>query len=516
MRYAVNGGLKIEERLQFDVLIIGAGIAGLYTALSIEENYSCCLMTKQGVEISNSWLAQGGIAAAISTDDTPTEHFDDTLIAGAGMCESDAVRVLVEEGPSDIDTLVSMSVPFDLSAEGDLQITREGGHRKHRIVHAGGDATGRETVKSLARLVATRTNVAFMGNSFFVDVLTDDSGGVTGAYIIGPDGKYRIIDCPNIVLATGGIGQVYKTSTNPTVATGDGMAAAMRAGASLKDIEFIQFHPTGLWSEKSEGKAFLISEAVRGEGGLLKNGEGVRFMEGQHELSELAPRDIVARGIVREMQKTGTDHMFVDITSKSREFLAKRFPTIYNECLSRDIDICRDWIPVCPVQHYLIGGIETDLDGRTGIDGLYACGEVASTGVHGANRLASNSMLECLVFGRRAAESINARMSEMKQMPASKLPELKRRPDCTMDLGQTRRRIQQLMNDYGSVTRNEAGLKTALSQISGIKSELERTYAPGGEYIETLNIAAIACAILEAALARTESVGAHFRNDERK
>ena len=513
MRYAVNGGYNIEEHLEFDVLIIGAGIAGLYTALSIDEKYSCCLMTKQGVEISNSWLAQGGIAAAISTDDTPEEHFSDTLIAGAGICGEDAVHVLVEEGPSDIRTLVSMSVPFDLNAEGDLQITREGGHRKHRIVHAGGDATGKETVKSLARLVATRTNVAFMGNSFFVDVLTDKNGSVTGAYIIGPDGKYRIIDCGNIVIATGGIGQVYKTSTNPTVATGDGMAAAMRAGANLKDIEFIQFHPTGLWTQQAEGRAFLISEAVRGEGGLLKNADGVRFMEGQHELSELAPRDIVARGIVREMQRTGTDHMYVDITSKSREFLAKRFPTIYNECLKRDIDICRDWIPVCPVQHYLIGGIETDLCARTCVDGLYACGEVASTGVHGANRLASNSMLECLVFGRRAAESINARMADMKEPAVSELPDIPLRPACTLDLEETRREIQQLMNDYGSVTRCERGLQKALERISQLRAELESSYAPGGAYIETLNIAAIASAILEASLKRKDSVGAHYRED---
>lgn len=513
MRYAMNGDIEIKERLQFDVLIIGAGIAGLYTALSIDEAYSCCLMSKQGVEISNSWLAQGGIAAAISTDDTPTEHLSDTLIAGAGLCDEEAVRVLVEEGPSDIRTLVSMSVPFDLSLEGDLQITREGGHRKHRIVHAGGDATGKETVKSLARLVATRPNVAFMAQSFFVDILKDDKGAVAGAFIIGPDGCYRLIECKNIVIATGGIGQVYKTSTNPPVATGDGLAAVMRAGASLHGIEFIQFHPTGLWTPQNEGKAFLISEAVRGEGGLLKNAEGVRFMVGQHELSELAPRDIVARGIVKEMERTGTDHVFVDITAKSREFLSQRFPTIYQECLKRDIDISRDYIPVCPVQHYLIGGIRTDLYGQTDITGLFACGEAASTGVHGANRLASNSMLECLVFGRRAAEKINERLGCGEEAEPVQVPEIIKRPMGTIDLQQMRQDIQQLMNEYGGVCRNREGLEYALGQMESFLKTLQSCHQPGLDYIEVLNIATIACAILKAALLREESVGAHYREE---
>jgi len=513
MRYAFSGGIEIAGRKSCDVLIIGTGIAGLYTALHVDKKYSCCILTKESVEISNSWLAQGGIAAAISTDDTPDLHYDDTLIAGAGLCNKDAVRVLVEEGPDDIRTLVNMSVPFDLNDEGFLQITREGGHRKRRIVHAGGDATGRETVKSLARLVATRSNVSFMGHSFFLDILTEQDK-VTGALIIGPDGYYHIIDCPNIVIATGGIGQVYLTSTNPSVATGDGMAAVMRAGAPQRGLEFIQFHPTGLWDKSREGQSFLISEAVRGEGGLLKNAAGERFMQGKHELNELAPRDIVARGIVREMERTGEDHVYVDITERSREYLSQRFPTIYNECLSRDIDISKDYIPVCPVQHYLIGGIETDLFARTTIGGLYVCGEAAATGVHGANRLASNSMLECLVFGRRAAQDINCRLSEGlgERVPAS-IPSIESRPENYADFKALRSEIQQLMNDYGFVIRTRAGLSTALERISTIKKELEASFFPGREYVEALNIATIACAILEAALERKDSVGAHYRED---
>ena len=513
MRYAFSGDIEIAGRNSFDVLIIGTGIAGLYTALHIDKKLSCCILTKESVEISNSWLAQGGIAAAISTDDTPDLHYDDTLIAGAGLCDSDAVRVLVEEGPDDIRTLVGMSVPFDLNDEGFLQITKEGGHRKRRIVHAGGDATGRETVKSLARLVATRSNVSFMGHSFFVDVLTEENK-VTGALVIGPDGHYHIIDCPNIVIATGGVGQVYLTSTNPAVATGDGLAAAMRAGVIHRGLEFIQFHPTGLWDPKREGQAFLISEAVRGEGGLLKNAEGERFMLGKHELNELAPRDIVARGIVRELERSGADHAYVDITECSKEYLSNRFPTIYNECLSRDIDISRDWIPVCPVQHYLIGGITTDMAARTTIDGLYACGEAASTGVHGANRLASNSMLECLVFGRRAALDINSRLEKAKSpVHEAALPHVAAKQECEADFRAMRKEIQHLMNNHGFVIRTESGMNTALERIKNIKNELENSFFPGREYVEMLNLATIAVTILEAALARKESVGAHYRED---
>lgn len=514
MRYAINGGLEITSRLSTDVLIVGSGIAGLYTALNIDESYNCLILTKESVEISNSWLAQGGIAAAISTDDTPGLHLTDTLIAGAGLCNEEAVRVLVEEGPSNIRTLVSMNVPFDLNDEGDLQITMEGGHRKRRIVHAGGDATGRETVKALARIVATRTNVTFTSHSFFVDILTGDSGAVTGALIIGPDNCYHIVDCQNIVIATGGIGQIYKSSTNPSVATGDGMAAAIRAGTVPNGLEFIQFHPTGLWSPEPEGRAFLISEAVRGEGGLLKNEAGERFMLGAHELNELAPRDIVARAIVREMERTGADHCYVDITARTRDFLSNRFPTIYTELMSRGIDICTGYIPVCPVQHYLIGGIETNLDAESCVPGLFICGEAASTGVHGANRLASNSMLECLVFGRRAAEKINRRITgSAERSILSKTPEADMRPPCEADLLELRHEIQQLMNDSGSVIRTKAGMEKALSRISEIIMMLETTFAPGREYIELLNIASIASAILRAALARDKSVGAHYRED---
>ena len=513
MRFATNEFSDKTQHLKYDVVVIGAGIAGLYTALHIDEKHSCCILTKEDAEVSNSWLAQGGIAAAISMDDAPVYHFEDTMIAGAGLCDENAVRVLVSEGPSDIRRLVDMQVPFDLDSEGDLDITREGGHRRRRIVHAGGDATGRETVKALAHLVSLRPNVTFMPHNFCADILTDDKGAVTGCAVLDITDTLYIIDTPNVVLATGGIGQVYKISTNPSVATGDGLAAAVRAGAKLKDMEFIQFHPTGLWSDKQENRAFLISESMRGEGGLLKNSEGVRFMVGQHELNELAPRDIVARAITRELIRSGETHAFIDITSEPREYLEHRFPTIFSECLRRGMDISKVWIPVCPVQHYLIGGIKTDLDARTGVEGLYACGEAASTGVHGANRLASNSMLECLVFGRRAATHINGRFAELGGAKKSRLPENEKRPVVHRDFSALRAEIQQLMNDNGSVLRNKKGMTAALDRLSEIYGELQNSFWPGREYIEALNLAYLATEILKAALARKESVGAHYRED---
>jgi L-aspartate oxidase len=499
--------------MKFDVVVIGAGIAGLYTALHIDEKRSCCILTKEDAEVSNSWLAQGGIAAAISIDDAPLYHYEDTITAGAGLCDENAVRVLVSEGPRDIRSLIDMAVPFDLNSEGDLDITREGGHRRRRIVHAGGDATGRETVKALAQLVSVRPNVTFMPHNFCADILTDESGAVSGCAVLDKTDALFIIDTPNVVLATGGIGQLYKISTNPSVATGDGLAAAARAGAELRDMAFIQFHPTGLWSDRHENRAFLISESVRGEGGLLRNAAGERFMTGRHELGELAPRDIVARAITRELIKRGESHVFVDITGRPRDYLAQRFPTIFTECLRRGIDMSRDWIPVCPVQHYLIGGIKTDLNARTRVAGLYACGEAASTGVHGANRLASNSMLECLVFGRRAAAHINGRLSETDRMKTAVPPRTGKRPAAALDFDALRAEIQQLMNDNGCVLRNEKDLTRALGRISEIAGALQGGFRPGRKYIETLNIATLAADILRAALARRESAGAHYRED---
>ena len=512
MNYAISGETEITEISQYDVVIVGAGLAGLYTALNIDENLSCIILAKESVDISSSWLAQGGIAAAISNDDNPEFHFEDTVAAGAGLCDADAVNVLVTEGPSDIETLVARGVPFDLDEYGELQITREGGHNKNRVVHAGGDATGRETVKALSHIVSERKNITFGGHTCLYDILTDQDG-VVGEVVRSGDDGFRLIRSNNVVIATGGIGRVFKSTTNPSVATGDGLAAAKRAGARLTNIEFIQFHPTGLWQPDSDGNEFLISEAVRGEGGLLVNSEGERFMVGKHELAELAPRDIVAQGVVRELMRSGEDHVFIDITSKSEDYLKNRFPTIYNECLRRGINIARDKIPVCPVQHYMMGGIETDLDGYTNINGLYACGEAANTGVHGANRLASNSMLECLVFGRRAAQHINAAYKKDGFRAETSLESIPKRPHVQLDYHALQGTIRQLMNDHCNVVRKTEGLRFALSKVSAIFAELESIYDDSGEYLETLNIATVAKAILEAALNRPESIGSHWMEE---
>jgi len=518
LRYAISGDTKIAKTYEYDVVIVGAGLAGLYAALNIDESLSCLILAKENMDNSSSWLAQGGIAAAINRDDSPLLHFEDTVLAGAGECDTDAVSILVNEGPSDIENLVRLNVPFDLDEFGEFHFTREGGHKKRRVVHAGGDATGRETIRALASIVSKRENITFSGYTCLFDVVTNDNNDgtadVAGVVVHYDDSEFHLILTGNVIIATGGIGQLYRSSTNPLVATGDGIAAAIRAGVSVSNIEFIQFHPTGLWNEDSSGSEFLISEAVRGDGGILVNTKGERFMQDVHELAELAPRDIVARGIVRELKRSGENFVYVDITSKSVEFLKKRFPTIYNECLGHGINIAYDKIPVTPIQHYLMGGIETDINGLTSIRGLYACGEAANTGVHGANRLASNSMLECLVFGRRAATNISDNFTGPGDVILN-IGVLPSRLPSFLKYKKMRKTIQQLMSDYCFVIRNKAGLQIALERIGEIYMQLERVYDNSNEYLETLNIATVAMAIVTSALNRPESIGAHYMEDYR-
>lgn len=508
-RYIFNGDIGQLEKQYHDVIIVGSGVAGLYTALNLDEKLNCVVLSKAAIEKSSSWLAQGGIAAVISENDNVESHFNDTIVAGAGLCEEDAVKVLVNEGPDDIRQLMALNVPFDLDEQGLLHITREGGHTHNRVLHCGGDATGRETVKTLASIAGNRSNITLGENVFLLDILTE--GQKVCGVIISENGKHKLLVSAHVVISTGGIGQVYAYTTNPLGATGDGIAAAMRAGAHVKNMEFIQFHPTALYTSDKRGQAFLISEAVRGEGGVLKNIHGRAFMEGKHPMKDLAPRDIVTRVIAEEMDKTHSRHVFLDITAKSAEYLSKRFPTIFKECHKQGIDISEEWIPVRPVQHYLMGGLETDLKGMTNIEGLYASGESSCTGVHGANRLASNSLLECLVFGRRCAQCINKSEAEKPlQIEYIRDREYEKKD---LDYDQIKKKIKQIMTFKGGIIRDQVHLEEALKEIENLLCLLEKDYLDCKEGVQVLNMTTIAEQILKAALKRKESIGAHFRID---
>ncbi|MCL2084030.1 MAG: L-aspartate oxidase [Oscillospiraceae bacterium] len=496
----------MPAELKCDALIIGAGLAGLFAALNIDPPLDCVIVTKEDVNTSNSWMAQGGIAAAVSPQDDPDYHYEDTLVAGAGLCDSEAVRVLVEEGPSDVEALRAMEVPFDLNDDGELHITREGGHTYKRVVHAGGDATGRETVKVLAQIAASRGNIRIIPNFFLIDLLKHaDTGECTGALFMDTaSGAFSAIRARGVILATGGIGRIYLRTTNPAVATGDGIAAARRAGAAVTRMEFIQFHPTALYLPDSDS-AFLISEALRGEGAKLVGRQGGRFMKNAHPLAELAPRDVVARAIFEEMARTGEPCVFLDITGRPLSELRARFPTITAECLKHGIDISKDLIPVSPAQHYLMGGVAAGLRAQSNIRRLYACGESGCSGVHGANRLASNSMLECLVFGRRAAEHISGLpQPEPGAVVYPKLPEGTREPD----IQDIRRKLGELCQSGAGAFRTRDGVEKGMEALAELETDMESA-AFSKDMWETVNMLTVARCVFEACLERRESVGAH-------
>lgn len=385
-----------------DCLIVGGGIAGLYTALTLDRSLRVILITKQGIEESNTYRAQGGLAAVLSAQDSPLLHYDDTCLAGAGICEPRSVDILVREGPLRVRDLMKYGVRFD-EKDGQIALTREGAHSQRRILHANGDATGAEIIRGLVAEARQRNNITILEHAYTLDIQTED-GACTGLYVLMPQGEIHFIKSKRIVLATGGLGQLFQYTTNPEVATGDGIAMALRAGAQLQDMEFIQFHPTVL--TLAGAPCFLISEAVRGEGAVLRNHLGERFMPQAHKLAELAPRDIVSRAILEELERTKQPCVYLDITHEPEEKLRTRFPTIFHTLQHYGLDMSKDWIPVAPAAHYVMGGVYTDEHGQTPITGLYACGETASTGVHGANRLASNSLTEALVFGYRIAQHI--------------------------------------------------------------------------------------------------------------
>ncbi|CAJ1004573.1 MULTISPECIES: L-aspartate oxidase [Bacillales] len=506
-RYIVDFDLHTLPRVKTDVAVIGAGIAGLYTALQASEYADVVLISKKGLDDSNTRWAQGGIAAVTAKSDSPALHRQDTLIAGAGLCSYAAVEVLVHEGPERLKELIAYGTKFDKDAQGRYELTKEGAHSKRRILHAHGDATGAEIVRALSARVRDQANITVLENHFAIDVVTQD-GECVGVIVQNQEGGLFFLESNATVLATGGAGQLYRYTTNPDIATADGIAMAYRAGARIKDVEFIQFHPTALYYPGAP--RFLISEAVRGEGAILRNTSGERFMEKYHPQKELAPRDVVARAIVSEMEKTHSSYVYLDITHESEELIKHRFPTIYRFCLQYGLDMVTDWIPVAPACHYIMGGVQTDLNGETSTRRLFACGEVSCTGVHGANRLASNSLSEAVVFGHR----IVRRIRELTPLPevrpfAAVEP---KRTSRSVDTREQRVRLQKLMLRHVGLKRHEKGLRKALDELERMQQFCYGTYSDR-ESFEFLNLLNTAVLTTRAALLREESRGGHYRID---
>src|SRR5689334_2297398 len=489
-----------------DVVVVGTGIAGLTAALRLRGQVDKILVvTKDVLSAGSTQWAQGGIAAALGPGDTPTEHEIDTLVAGAGACDLEAVRVLVNEGPEAVRELIALGANFDHSADGELSLTREGGHHRDRIAHAGGDATGAEIQRALVAAIHAAPDIEVIEHALAVDLLLADDGAVAGLtlHVIGEgqrDGTGAVY-CRAVVLASGGLGQVFSQTTNPAVSTGDGMAVALRAGAVLRDLEFVQFHPTVMFlGPESTGQQPLISEAVRGEGAFLVDFEGNRFMQGVHELADLAPRDVVAKAITRRMLEEGKPHMWLDARHLGREFWEHRFPTILATARSHGVDPVTQLIPVAPACHYASGGVATDLWGRSNVPGLYATGEVACSGVHGANRLASNSLLEGLVFSRRIAEVLPGELRPWAE------PAPDPRPPSLVASG-CRRPLQEEMTARAGVLRSAEGLRAALARLSDLETRTATAVGPG-EW-ETTNLLTISSALTAAATRREETRGSH-------
>jgi L-aspartate oxidase len=490
----------IADTIHTDYLVIGAGVAGLRAAIELAQAGSVLVVAKDSLRESSSEYAQGGIAAALSDDDEVDLHEQDTINAGAGLCNRDAVRVLVEEGPNAIQQLIEWGAEFDREGA-KLLFAHEGAHSRRRVLHSHGDSTGREIARTLYKKAASLGNVSFRSFSAITDFLVND-GTVVGALACDRENRRQVsLITSGVLLASGGLGKVFKETTNPDVATGDGVAAAYRAGAVISDIEFVQFHPTALFVEGAP--RFLLSEALRGEGAHLRNAAGERFMRRFHDMAELAPRDVVSRSIVQEMRQTGS-HVFLDLTHLDAAFVQRRFPRIYQTCLSHGVDITAKPVPVHPAAHYAMGGVSTDLYGRVpALQRLFAAGEVACTGVHGANRLASNSLLEGVVFGERAGRAL--RESQLSKPSAGYPPQQVTYPRTAEET------IRSIAWEHCAVVRSGDTLRRAIDQLHSIECS---TGVKAGRYeFELRNMHTVALLIARCALAREESRGAHYRTD---
>ena len=487
------------ERTRTDFLVIGGGASGLFAAILAARRGSVALITKAELKLSNSAWAQGGIAAAVAPDDSPRLHLEDTLRAGRGLCNEKAVEILTCEGPERIRDLEAMGAAFERNDSG-YDLSREGGHSRRRVLHADGTATGGHVVNVLTRRVREASAIRVFEYTAALELLCDDGkcfGVLTANVKTGAPGIFL---APQTILSTGGAAGLFRNTTNPPTATGEGIGLAYRAGAEVTDMEFMQFHPTALYSES--GQCFLISEAVRGEGAHLLNAAGERFMLRGHELGELAPRDVVSLAVHREMEAANSNWVHLSVKHLGGDFIRRRFPNIYEECLKQGLDITRDPIPVCPAAHYMVGGVRTDLRGRTSLEGLAACGEVAATGVHGANRLASNSLLECLVFAKRAVESASPR-EVPADWPAPRKTQWRPPEESSEEFHQ----LASLLTGRAGLVRNQAGLCDARRELDGLGK------AAGEGSLDWRNRLTVAGLIVQAALLRTESRGVHSRED---
>ncbi|MDH6111195.1 L-aspartate oxidase [Kitasatospora sp. MAP12-15] len=509
-----------------DVVVVGSGVAGLTVALGVRKaGLRVTVVTKAMLDDGSTRWAQGGIAAALGEGDTPEQHLDDTLVAGAGLCDEEAVGVLVTEGPEAVRHLIATGAAFDQDADGEILLTREGGHHRRRIAHAGGDATGAEISRALVAAVRSDPGLELIEHALVLDLLTDADGHAAGLtlHVMGEGQRDGVgaIRARAVVLATGGMGQVFSATTNPAVSTGDGVALALRAGAAVTDLEFVQFHPTVMWlGPEAEGQQPLVSEAVRGEGAYLVDAAGTRFMVGQHELNELAPRDIVAKAITRQMQAQGAEHMYLDGRHFGATMWQERFPTILASCRAHGIDPINGLIPISPAAHHASGGVRTDLRGRTTVPGLYACGEVACTGVHGANRLASNSLLEGLVFAERIAADLTGRYAAGDLPERSvDVPAARAARTVPLPAPEARAEIQRLMSSGAGVLRSAAGMAAtadglaALGRAAAAQVAEEKPADPRVETWEAANLHLVATALVAAAAQRAETRGCHWRED---